>query len=64
MTETAAQYWDATGRVPDQFERFERRLRIIDHLADIIDRQAAVLAVIAEACREHGPRRAGRGWLK
>jgi hypothetical protein len=54
MAEAAkAQYWDALDS--EQFERYERRQRFIDHFAAFVsDRQAAVLAVVAEQCRDHG----------
>jgi hypothetical protein len=54
MTEAAkAQYWDATAH--DEFERYERRQRFINHFAAVLsDRQATVLAVVAEQCVDHG----------
>ena len=54
MAEAAkAQYWDALDS--EQFERYERRQRFIDHFAAVLsDRQAAVLAVVAEQCVDHG----------
>jgi predicted DNA-binding protein YlxM (UPF0122 family) len=54
MTEAAqAQYWDALA--DDEFERYERRQRFIDHFATVLThRQAEVLGVIAEECADHG----------
>jgi hypothetical protein len=49
----AAQYWNALDS--EQFERYERRQRFIDHFAGILNhRQAAVLGAIAEQCWDRG----------
>jgi hypothetical protein len=49
----AARYWDALS--DDDFERYERRQRFIDHFTDVLNhRQAAVLGAIAEQCWDRG----------
>jgi hypothetical protein len=49
----AARYWNALS--DDDFERYERRQRFIDHFAAILNHsQAAVLGAIAEQCWDRG----------
>jgi hypothetical protein len=46
-------YWNALS--DDEFERYERRQRFIDHFAAVLThRQAEVLGVVAEQCADHG----------
>ena len=44
-----AQYWDALA--DDEFERYERKQRFIDHFAAVLtNRQANVLGAVGEKC--------------
>jgi hypothetical protein len=53
MPAPVAPYWNAL--VDDEFDRYERRQRFIDHFAAILThRQAEVLGVVAEECADHG----------
>jgi predicted DNA-binding protein YlxM (UPF0122 family) len=48
-----AQYWE--GLADDEFDRYERRQRFVDHFAvSLTHRQAEVLGVVAEECQDHG----------
>jgi hypothetical protein len=53
MPTAEARYWDALDS--EQFERYERRQRFIDHFAAFLThRPADVLGVIGEECWRHG----------
>jgi hypothetical protein len=53
MPAAATPYWN--GFSDDEFERYERRQRFIDHFAaSLTHRQAEVLGVVAEQCADHG----------
>jgi hypothetical protein len=56
MTKAAAAkapFWNAL--LDDEFDRYERRQRFIEHFTGTVThRRAAVLGVIAEECAKHG----------
>jgi hypothetical protein len=53
MPAAKAQYWNALA--DDEFDRYERRQRFIDHFTGILNhKQAAVLGAIAEQCWDRG----------
>jgi predicted DNA-binding protein YlxM (UPF0122 family) len=48
-----AQHWE--GLADDEFDRYERKQRFVDHFAvSLTHRQAEVLGVVAEECQDHG----------
>jgi hypothetical protein len=53
MPAPVAPHWNAL--VDDEFDRYERRQRFIDHFAAVLTRrQAEVLGVIADECADRG----------
>jgi hypothetical protein len=53
MPAAATLFWNAFS--DDEFERYERRQRFIEHFAAVVTRrQAEVLGVVAQECAEHG----------